>query len=261
MTAFDLPAVLSSLRCTHIRVPPRGWVYHAGQPHPGIYFVRAGFLKTVIGTDDGRERVCAFPMRGEWLGLEALGSRCHAADCVALDESEVWHLPDSALEDAGVAAMFAKLCAQQLREQHAWALQITTLCAERRVVEFLEELGRRHAGIGCSAHRFRLRMTRAEMGNFLGLKIETVTRALAKLQAAGTLSVDRRDVILHGPEPRDDTSDANASTVTSAREVTSCGSWRRGNAPAQPPAAPDRRVSAGFPTQTSPGRARAHALT
>jgi len=226
MSHLELPAALSTLPFARIRVPARGWVFHAGQPHPGIYYVQGGFLKTVIGSEDGRERICAFPMRGEWLGLESVGSACHVSDCTALDAGEVWHFPQSILDDGAAAATIAGLCARQLREQHAWALSIGSLCAERRVVAFLEALGHRHACLGCSANRFRLRMTRAEMGNFLGLKIETVARTLTRLQATGVVEVDRREIRLL---PKD------GDTARRPRPVVR-----------------DRRVSAG------PGTATAH---
>src|SRR4249919_333503 len=70
----ELPPPMSGLPFTRVRVPLRGWLFHAGQPNPGVYFVRAGFLKTTVGSADGRERITAFPMRGDWLGLESLGN-------------------------------------------------------------------------------------------------------------------------------------------------------------------------------------------
>jgi CRP/FNR family transcriptional regulator len=192
----DLPALLSGLPLTRIRVPDRAWLFHAGQPHPAVYYVQAGFLKTSVGSEDGRERITAFSMRGDWLGLESLAGPSHVSDCIALDACEVWQLPADALERADVASTLARACARQLREQQAWTLAMGSLGAERRVAAFLEDLGDRHAALGCSSVRFRLRMTRSEIGNFLGLQIETVTRALTKLQASGHLRVDRRDITL-----------------------------------------------------------------
>jgi len=212
---------LSGLPFTRLRLPSRGWLFHAGQPRPGLYFVHAGYLRTSVGSDDGRERITAFPMRGDWVGLESIGSECHASDAVALDASEVWHLPESAMADATIARRFAAHCARQLREQQAWALAVGSLCAERRVLAFLQDQARRHAELGCSRTRFTLRMTRAEMGNFLALQIETVTRALAKLQAGGRVRIDRRDVTLLAED--------------------FAQPWRE-TAPPQPRAAADRRA-------------------
>lgn len=187
---------MASVEFTRLRIPARGWLFHAGQPRPGLYFVNAGYFRTSVGSDDGREHITAFPMRGDWLGLESLGSDCHVSDAVALEASEVWHLPASAHADPAVACTIAARCARQMRDQQTWALTVGTLCAERRVMAFLRDQAARHANLGCSATRFTLRMTRAEMGNFLALQIETVTRALAKLQAHGEILVDRRDVTL-----------------------------------------------------------------
>lgn len=187
---------LASVSFTRVRIPARGWLFHAGQPRPGLYFVNAGYFRTSVGSDDGREHITSFPMRGDWLGMESLGAECHVSDTVALDASEVWHLPASAMSDPAVASAVAACCSRQLREQQAWALAVGSLCAERRVLAFLHDQARRHANLGCSGTRFTLRMTRAEMGNFLALQIETVTRALAKLQASGLIVVDRREVTL-----------------------------------------------------------------
>jgi CRP/FNR family transcriptional regulator len=187
---------LASLPFTRLLIPARGWLFHAGQPRPGLYFVNAGYFRTSVGSDDGREHITAFPMRGDWLGLESLGWDCHVCDAVALDASEVWHLPASARADHAVERAIGACCARQLREQQAWALAVGSLCAERRVLSFLQDQAMRHADLGCSGTRFTLRMTRAEMGNFLALQIETVTRALAKLQARGSIFVDRREVTL-----------------------------------------------------------------
>lgn len=192
---------LASVAFTRLRIPARAWLFHAGQPKPGLYFVNAGYFRTSVGSDDGRERITAFPMRGDWLGLESFGSACHVSDTVALDAAEVWHLPSSAMQDHAIASAIAACCSRQLREQQAWDLAIGSLCAEGRVMTFLHDQAARHAHLGCSATRFTLRMTRAEMGNFLALQIETVTRALAKLQACGQIRIDRRDVTLLSTQP------------------------------------------------------------
>jgi CRP-like cAMP-binding protein len=147
---------LSGLPFTRLRLPARGWLFHAGQPRPGLYFVHAGYLRTSVGSDDGRERITAFPMRGDWVGLESIGSECHASDAVALDASEVWHLPESAMADATIARRFAAHCARQLREQQAWALAVGSLCAERRVLAFLQDQARRHAELGLQSNALHL---------------------------------------------------------------------------------------------------------
>jgi CRP/FNR family transcriptional regulator len=229
------PASLSHLPFVRLRIPARGWLFHAGQPHPGVYFVQAGYLRTSVGSADGRERITAFPMRGEWVGLEAMGTACHVLDCTALDASEAWHLPAHVAERDDVAAILSRLCATQLREQQAWALATASLCAERRVVAFLEDQGRRHAALGCSGSRFQLRMTRSEMGNFLALQIETVTRALTRLQLRGQVRVDRREITLL------------------SRPVGE-------HAPAPPPVARDRRVCAGARNRRYRTVSQTHAL-
>lgn len=234
MEPDSIGALSSLVELKRVRLPARAWLFHAGQPDPGVYFVQAGFLKTSVASEDGRERITAFPMRGDWLGLESLGSQCHVSDGIALDACELWHLPGNVMERPEVSAILARASARQLREQQGWALAVGSLCAERRVIAFLDDIGRRQARLGCSSKQFHLRMTRAEMGNFLGLQIETVTRALTKLQASGHVRVDRREITLLSP-----TGDC---------------------VPMLRPVARDRRVFAGVRTRQDRPATLAHAL-
>ncbi len=174
-------------------------VYRAGQPFRSVHFLRAGFVKSTISSADGREKVTGFHMRGALLGLESLGMAAHACDAIALEDVEVWEVDYEELLAAcartpALQRDFAAALSSEIRTERAWMLSVGTLSAEQRVAALLLELGSRLRAQGFSATHLLLRMSRAEIGSFLGLQLETVTRAFTQLAARGLLDVKRRDI-------------------------------------------------------------------
>lgn len=176
-------------------------VYRAGENFHVVYFLQAGCVKTVIAAADGRERVTGFHLRGELLGMEALGSTGHSCDAIALEDGEVWEIPVEQLfaacaSDPQLQRALTATLAAEIRSGRGWMLAAGTLGATQRVAALLLELGRREAALGYSASHLVLRMTRADIGSLLGLTLETVTRALTQLKDSGLISVERRDIVL-----------------------------------------------------------------
>jgi len=174
-------------------------LYRAGQPFQAVYLVHSGFLKTSQIAEDGREQVTGFRMRGDLMGAESIGTPVHSSDAVALDTSVVWELSYPAVLNACVQipelqAQLTKALAAEIRSDRSWMLALGTLSAEQRVAAFLLDVASRHAALGFSAHHFVLRMSRADIGSFLALKHETVTRALTRLGAQGCIAVQWREV-------------------------------------------------------------------
>jgi CRP/FNR family transcriptional regulator, anaerobic regulatory protein len=194
--APSLPAVVRDLPLRRRPVRSREHVFRAGQPRRALYLIHAGTFKTTILSDDGREKITGFRLRGDLLGLDALDMTRYACDAVALDVGEVWELPCEELAQRLPAfqyALTAALAAEIRRDWH-WMLTVATLTAEQRVVTFLLDLGSRLGVLGFSARRMTMRMTRAELGNFLGLKLETVVRALSRLQALGLIRIEGHEI-------------------------------------------------------------------
>lgn len=182
-----------------VKVEAGDVLYRAGQPLHALYFVHAGFYKIRLLSADGRERTTGFRMRGDLLGIDAIGTETHVSDAVALDAGEVWELSYPEILDActhlpQLQSIVTRALAAEIRADRGWMLALGTLDAEQRVAAFLLDLGARHAALGYSDQRFVLRMTRAEIGSFLSLQLETVTRALTRLQARGFVEVERRDI-------------------------------------------------------------------
>lgn len=186
-------------------VKPRECLVHAGQPSRSIYFVHAGCFKVSITSADGREKVTGFRMRGELIGLDAIGSSAHGSDVVALETGEAWEIPLSLCGGTQAGAEWLRdhltlAMAGEIRRDWQWMLSLSTLSADQRVVTFLLDLAERQRALGYSLHQLTLRMTRADLGNFLALQLETVTRSLSRLAAAGLIEVRRRDIRIVSPE-------------------------------------------------------------
>lgn len=196
---IDVEQLREHLPVTRRRLQAGEHLYRAGQPFNALFLVNVGCLKTCELSDDGREQVTGFRMRGDLIGAESIGLRGYACDVVALETSEVWELAYPAMLSACLRvpelhARLASALAEEIRRDRSWMLALGTLSAERRVASFLLDLAARHERLGFSARHFILRMSRADIASFLALKHETVSRALSRLQDRGRIFVERREV-------------------------------------------------------------------
>jgi CRP/FNR family transcriptional regulator, anaerobic regulatory protein len=191
-----IEARLQALPLPRKLVHRKDTLFHAGQAKNALYLVRSGCFKVSVLSADGREKITGFRMRGDLLGLDALGLSRHGCDAVALDVGEVIELPDASLgaRMPGFDAWLTARMAGEIRRDWQWMLTTSTLGAEQRVVAFLLDLADRQRALGYSPEYVALHMTRAEIGNFLALQLETVTRALSHLSAIGLIAVDRREI-------------------------------------------------------------------
>ena len=159
------------------RLEPRQALFHAGQPRHSLYYVRSGCFKTSVLSEDGREKITGFRMRGDLLGLDSVDMPAHGCDALPEIQSRV-----------------TAMLAGEIRRDWRWMLAVGTLGADQRVVAFLLDLSARFATLGLDPGLLQLRMTRAELGNFLSLTLETVTRALSRMQARGMIEVCGRRI-------------------------------------------------------------------
>lgn len=196
-----LEALLQPLTLSRRRLQRKQTLFRAGQPCHSLFFVHAGFFKTCALSQDGREKITGFHLRGDLLGIDSIDMPTYACDAVALDTSEVWELPLTVLQERStdlLPAVTATL-ASELRRDGRWMLALGTLNAEQRVATFLLDLAARFTALGFSARHVMLRMTRAELGSFLALQLETVTRALSRLACSGMIEVGGREILIKNP--------------------------------------------------------------
>lgn len=178
------------------RLHARQFLFRAGQPCRALFMVHAGLFKTSVLSEDGRVRVTGFHLRGELLGIDSFDMPHYACDAIALDTSEAWELPVSWLKGEGsdLLPCITGMLAAEIRRDWRWMLAMGTLSAEQRVAAFLLDLSSRLQSLGYSAQHLLLRMTRADLGSFLALQLETVTRALSHLDSTGMIDVNRREI-------------------------------------------------------------------
>lgn len=206
LDANGLFALLHDFPLQRRCLAPRKYAFRAGQPHPALLLVNSGCLMTSVASADGREKITGFRMRGELLGLDALGLSAYNCNAVALDTSEVWELPLASLtlRFPEFQGRLTTMLAAEIRRDWHWMLTLGTLGAEQRVAAFLLDFSARLQQLGFSPRDLTLRMTRAELGNFLSLQLETVTRSLSRLQARGLIVVERRHIrLVHGEALRE----------------------------------------------------------
>jgi CRP/FNR family transcriptional regulator len=198
---LDIGELQRHMAVTRRKVKAGQYLYRNGQPFHALYLVHAGFLKTCELSEDGREQVTGFKMRGDLLGVESIGLAVHTCDAVALEDSQIWELPyppvlNACLHIPELQVRLSAALAEEIRRDRSWMLTIGTLPAEQRVAAFLLDLAGRLARLGFSARHFILRMGRADIASFLALKHETVSRALSHLEQLEYISVLRREVKL-----------------------------------------------------------------
>ncbi len=182
------------------RPVPRGEaLFRAGDRFRSLYAVRTGFFKTCVASEDGRDQVTGFQMAGELLGLDGIGTDRHTCDALALEDSQVCEIPYERLEDLSrefteLQHQFHKIMSREIVRDHGVMLLLGTMRAEERLAAFLLNLTKRLSARGFSASSLVLRMTREEIGSYLGLKLETVSRTFSKFQDEGLLEVKQRDI-------------------------------------------------------------------
>jgi CRP/FNR family transcriptional regulator, anaerobic regulatory protein len=174
-------------------------LYKSGGEFNAIYAIRSGFFKTSLVDGEGREQVTGFSMVGELMGLEGLGAGAYQGTAVALEDSEVCILPYALVEEMAreVPALQRQLHAVLSREivrDHGVMMLLGSMRAEERLATFLLNLSKRFVRRGYSACDFHLRMTRDELGSYLGLKLETVSRLFSRFQEDGLIEVQQKHV-------------------------------------------------------------------
>ena len=174
----------------------------AGEKFESLLVVNAGFLRTSQVDESGNEQVLGFPMRGDLVGVEGICAQTHHADTVALTACDVVILPFGQLRSLGhecadlSQVIYRAISRELVHEQSALGV-IGTLTAEARVAHFLQELSGRYAALGYSPRRFMLHMTRRDLGSYLGVTLETVSRALSTMAEAGIIDVQKRAIIIN----------------------------------------------------------------
>lgn len=190
---------LDDMVSTRRRVKRGDHLYRAGQEFDAIYAIRSGFFKTDVLLEDGRDQVTGFQMAGELLGLDGISTEHHTCNAIALEDSEVCAIPFPRLEGLSreihnLQHHFHKVMSREIVRDHGVMMLLGTMRAEERLAAFLLNLSQRFTARGFSHAEFYLRMTREEIGSYLGLKLETVSRAFSRFQEEGLIAVQQKHI-------------------------------------------------------------------
>lgn len=189
----------------HVRYKAGQRIHTIGQHFDSLFIVNSGFLKTVLIDEYGNEQVLSFPMKGDLLGIDGIHAQHHASEAVALSDCDIILLPYKTFSALGRTyaeleqAMFSVMSRELVREQIMIGM-LSALSAEAKVARFLTNLGDRFSQLGYSGKTFNLRMTRHEIGSYLGLTLETVSRTLSAFNELGMITVDQRQIGIIDPQ-------------------------------------------------------------
>ncbi len=174
-------------------------LFHSGEKFTSLYAIRTGFFKTCVTTEDGRDQVTGFQMAGEIIGLDGIVNDKHTCDAIALEDAEVCVIPFDRIEKISreINALqhhVHKIMSREIVREHGVMLLLGSMRAEERLAAFLLNLVQRLQARGFSKSELVLRMTREEIGSYLGMKLETVSRTFSKFSDDGMVDVKQRHI-------------------------------------------------------------------
>ncbi len=186
------------------KVPRDAMLYRMNDPFVNLYAIRLGHFKTSQIDPSGEQRITGFQMNGELLGMDAISTDFHHVEAVALEDSEVCEIPFARLEElfSDIPTLlhhFHRMMSQEITREQSVMLLLGNMRADQRFSAFLVNLGSRYAARGYSATHFQLRMSREDVGNYLGLTIESISRLINKFKKQGLLAVRNREIELLDP--------------------------------------------------------------
>ncbi len=190
---------LDDLVTTRRKVKRGTTLFSNGDKFTSLYAIRTGFFKTCLASEDGRDQVTGFQMAGEIIGLDGIVNDQHSCDAVALEDAEVCVMPFDRIEEISreVTALqhhVHKIMSREIVREHGVMLLLGSMRAEERLAAFLLNLVQRLHSRGFSQTELVLRMTREEIGSYLGLKLETVSRTFSKFVDDSIVEVKQRHV-------------------------------------------------------------------
>lgn len=174
-------------------------LYREGDHFQSVYAVRSGTLKAYKTTDDGREQVTGFYFPGEILGMDGISANTHASSAKALETAAICEIPFNSLEKLSslmpnLQRHFFQLMSREITEDQLLITLLSKNSADERVAALLLSISSRNARRKLSATQFRLPMSRVDIGNYLGLTVETVSRVFSRMQKIDVLRVDNKEI-------------------------------------------------------------------
>lgn len=176
-------------------------LFSANDHFENVYAIRSGSLKSYTISEDGVEQITGFHLPGEIVGLDAINDGRHPSFAKALETSSVCALPFDKLESLArqmpaLQSQLFRVMSQEIREDQELMMLLNKKSADERLAAFLINLSQRFGRRGLSSSVFRLTMTRSDIGNYLGLAVETISRLLTRFQQEGLLAVEDKEITI-----------------------------------------------------------------
>jgi len=204
-----LPRGLSSVKLSEFdalttvkrRIARGASLYRSGDAFGALYAVHGGAFKTSGVSSNGEEKITGFYLPGEVMGLDAINNDRHNYSATALEDSEVCVIPFAELTELTLRIpelqrQLFRLLSGDIARDHGLMLLLGSMTAEQRLAAFLLGLSRRYKRLGYAADRFVLRMTREDIGSYLGLTLETISRLMSRFQRDGLILAQQREIEL-----------------------------------------------------------------
>ncbi len=174
-------------------------LFHIGDGFKALYAIRSGSVKTFTMTEDGHEQVTGFHLPGELVGLDAIASNSHPVAAKALETTSICEIPFEQLDDLsckvnGIRRQLMRIMSREIQEDQENMMMLGQKSAEQRLASLLISLSNRYRARGFSPYEFNLTMSRGDIGNFLGLALETVSRLFGRFQDDGLINVNRKNI-------------------------------------------------------------------
>ena len=172
-------------------------LFRNGERFTNLFAIRTGFFKTSIVAEDGRDQVTGFQMAGEIMGLDGIVNDHHTCDAIALEDAEVCVMPFDRIEELSreinaLQRHVHKIMSREIVRENGVMLLLGSMRAEERLAAFLLNLVQRLHARGFSQSELMLRMSREEIGSYLGLKLETISRTFSKLMDEGVIEIKQK---------------------------------------------------------------------
>lgn len=179
-------------------------LFRQGEPFGSVYAVRSGALKTFSLSDSGEEQITGFHLPSELVGLSGVDSEIYPVSAQAQETTSVCEIPFERLDELSaqlpqLRRQLMRVMSREIRDDQQMMLLLSKKTADERIASFLVNLSARFSARGYSASQFRLSMSRNEMGNYLGLAVETVSRVFTRFQGAQLIEADGKEIHILDP--------------------------------------------------------------
>jgi len=170
-------------------------IFTDGQEMHALYAIRSGTFKTFTVNEQGEEQITGFHLAGDLLGFDAIADTEHKSFAQALETSMICEIPYNNLDKLSntmpkLKKQVLRLMSNEIRTDQEMLTLLNRKNAEQRVATFIVSLSDRYHARGLSAAEFRLTMTRSDIGNYIGLTVETISRLLNRFHKNGLIKVD-----------------------------------------------------------------------